>query len=91
MDFEPHTVLIEVVQRVAGRDGHAADIGEVVDHHLQDLRLDRLVRGGGEMAEAVHRVSGSVNETGRRFKGHAPAAPSYLAGREGAQLLAAMN
>ncbi|MNP15948.1 hypothetical protein D3C76_1083230 [compost metagenome] len=47
-------VLIEVVQQVAGRDRDHADVGQVVDHHLQDLAIDVLGARGLEVADQGH-------------------------------------
>ncbi|MNG93402.1 hypothetical protein D3C79_523690 [compost metagenome] len=53
--FEADAVLVQAVQRVARRQGDAADVGQVVDHHLQDLAFDRLRWRGDEVVEGGHR------------------------------------
>ncbi len=54
MHLEPHYVLIQRVQRVAGRERNRADIAEVVHHHLQHLAFHRLGRRGVQAGEGEH-------------------------------------
>jgi len=42
--FVADAVLVELIQRIARRDAEAADIGEVIDHHLQQLTFDVFAR-----------------------------------------------
>jgi hypothetical protein len=47
-------ILVDVVQQVAGRDRNHADVGQVIDHHLQDLAVDVLGARGFEVADLGH-------------------------------------
>ncbi|MNP14168.1 hypothetical protein D3C76_1064810 [compost metagenome] len=47
-------VLVDVVQQVARRDGDHADVGQVVDHQLQDLTVDRLRARGFVVGDLGH-------------------------------------
>ncbi|MNG14681.1 hypothetical protein D3C84_984550 [compost metagenome] len=63
MHLKTDTVLVEAVQRVARGDANRADVGQVVDHQLQDLALDRLLRRGDKVGEGEHRGANSKRKT----------------------------
>ncbi|MNL34512.1 hypothetical protein D3C87_1564880 [compost metagenome] len=54
MNLIADRVLIQVVQQVARRDRDHADVGQVVDDHLQDLAVDRLWAWGLVMGDLGH-------------------------------------
>ncbi|MNI99585.1 hypothetical protein D3C73_1587000 [compost metagenome] len=55
MNLKADAVLVQVVERVARRDADGADVGQVIDHQLQDLAFGRLLGWGDNVVGDGHR------------------------------------